>query len=55
MIIYSEWSQDGLATTELSLQEMKGAGRRLFIRQIVVLYASEISQHYMVIMKGLSP
>lgn len=36
MIIYSEWSQDGLATTELSLQEMKGAGRRLFIRQIVV-------------------
>ena len=35
MIIYSEWSQDGLATTELSLQEMKGAGRRLFIRQIV--------------------
>lgn len=36
MIIYSEWSQDGLATTELSLQEMKGAGRGLFIRQIVV-------------------
>ena len=35
MIIYSEWSQDGLATTELSLQEMKGAGRRLFISQIV--------------------
>lgn len=33
MIIYSEWSQDGLAATELSLQEMKGAGRRLFIRQ----------------------
>ena len=36
MIIYSEWSQDGLATTELSLQEMKGAGRRLFIIQIFV-------------------
>ena len=33
MIIYSEWSQDGLAATELSLQEMKEAGRRLFIRQ----------------------
>lgn len=33
MIIYFEWSQDGLAATELSLQEMKGAGKRLFIRQ----------------------
>lgn len=35
MIICSERSQDGLGTTELSLQEMKGVGG-LFIRQIVV-------------------
>lgn len=26
MIMCSEWSQDGLTATELSLQEMKGVG-----------------------------
>lgn len=36
MIMCSERGQDGLATTELSLQEVRGAGRGLFIRQIVV-------------------
>lgn len=34
MIIWSEWSQDGLATTGRSAQEVRGEG--LFIRQTVV-------------------
>lgn len=37
MIIYSKWSQAGLAATELSLQEMKGAvGGGGVYRKIVV-------------------